>query len=302
MIRLKYSFLISFLFLLDFAKAQEKIATQNTPIWIFTKQYKPLQKRQLEPAIMSLDEYTSSNLINTHARPYIYMVESKRSNGVVLVFGAEHTKDIAHKQFIMMENEWKHFKPTVSMVEGSYFFQLRESQNPVNEKGESGFIGKMAKEYGIDWYTWEPGRDQEIEFLIKNKYLPITIAAFYCLQSYQNKWGTFSKTEQDSVMKDMISKRTYYKGIKGALSSVEQIDSLWKTDYASIDSWRVYKHPHNGWPDGHFKRIATDATSLRDEHMCRSIIELVNKGEKVFISMGSSHAPRVERTLRGMIK
>ncbi len=41
---------------------------------------------------------------------------------------------------------------------------------------------------------------------------------------------------------------------------------------------------------------------VRDVNMCRAIIELVNKGERVFISMGASHAPRIEGTLRGMIQ
>ncbi len=103
-------------------------------------------------------------------------------------------------------------------------------------------------------------------------------------------------------MESLISKRTNYKSLKGIVTSVEQVDSLWKADFPALPSWRVYKHPENGWPEGKLKQIAAETNDVRDVNMCRSILELVNKGERVFISMGSSHAPRIERTLRGMIQ
>ena len=86
------------------------------------------------------------------------------------------------------------------------------------------------------------------------------------------------------------------------MNSLEQFDSLLKADYPNEVSWRNYKHPQNGWPKGILEDITIATNTVRDENMCRSIIELVNKGERVFISMGSSHAPRIEATLRGMIK
>ena len=103
-------------------------------------------------------------------------------------------------------------------------------------------------------------------------------------------------------MQSLIAKRTNYKTLKGVITSVEQFDSLWKADHPDEVSWRSYKHPQNGWPKGVLKEIAEATNAVRDEHMCRSIIELVSEGERVFISMGSSHAPRIEKTLKGMIQ
>ena len=42
---------------------------------------------------MTLNEYTVSGLIDTHARPYVFTVENKSTKGAVLVFGAEHSFD-----------------------------------------------------------------------------------------------------------------------------------------------------------------------------------------------------------------
>lgn len=103
-------------------------------------------------------------------------------------------------------------------------------------------------------------------------------------------------------MQSIIKKLTNYKELKGAVTSVSQFDSIWKADYPNDPSWRSYKHPQNGWPAGALRGIAHATNSVRDENMCRSIIELINKGERVFISMGSSHAPRIEKTLQEMLR
>lgn len=270
-------------------------------IWLPPKKYQPKELTKLEPPIMSLDEYTATGLINTHPRPYIYTIESNKIKGGVLVFGAEHTFDPAHKQLLVMKEHWDKFNPTVAMVEGNLDLIVRWFFNPVKASGEGGYTQKLAKAKGIKIYSWEAGRDAEIDYVLE-KYDPMHIAVFFSLRPYQNKWNQFSKTEQDKKIESLISKRTNYKGLKGLINSAKQVDSLWKADFPSLPSWRTYKHPQNGWPDGIFKHIAEETNMVRDVNMCRSIIELVNKGERVFISMGSSHAPRIEKALQEMLR
>lgn len=274
---------------------------QCNVLWLPPKKYQPKEQVTLEPPIMTLNEYTVTGLINTHARPYVYTVENNKTKGAVLVFGAEHTFDPKHKQLPVMKEHWDNFNPTVAMVEGNLDLILTWFFDPVKASGEGGYTQKLAKEKGIKIYSWEAGRDAEIDHVLK-KFDPMHVAFFYCLRPYHNKWGNFSKSEQDEKMQNLIRKRTNYKTLKGLISSVAQFDSLWKADYPNEVSWRNYVHPQNGWPDGVLKNIAEATNSVRDENMCRSIIELVNKGERVFISMGASHAPRIERTLKGMIK
>jgi hypothetical protein len=270
-------------------------------IWLPPKKYQPKEQVKLEPPVMTLKEYTVTGLIETHPRPYIFTVESKRSNGAVLAFGAEHTFDPNHQQFPVMKANWEKFNPTVAMVEGNLDLILTWFFDPVKASGEGGYTQKMAKAKGIKLYSWEPGRDAEIDHVLQH-FDPKHVAFFYCLRPYHNKWDNFSQREQDKKMQSLINKRTNYKELKGVITSVEQFDSLWKADHPNEVSWRNYKHPQNGWPKGVLEEIAEATNAVRDENMCRSIIELVNKGERVFISMGSSHAPRIERTLKGMIQ
>lgn len=274
---------------------------QCNVLWLPPKKYEPKGQLTLQPPIMTLNEYTVTGLIDTHPRPYVFTLQSKNSKGAVLVFGVEHTFDPAHKQFPVMKENWEKFGPTVAMVEGNLDLIITWFFDPVKASGEGGYTQKLAKAKGIKIYSWEAGSDAEMDFVLK-KFDPKHVAFFYCLRPYHNKWGNFSMSEQDEKMQRLIRKRTNYKRLKGVVTSVAQFDSLWKADHPNEVSWRNYKHPQNGWPKGILEDIAEATNSVRDENMCRSIIELVNKGERVFVSMGSSHAPRIERTLRGMIQ
>ncbi|MBK9728267.1 MAG: hypothetical protein IPO86_09140 [Saprospiraceae bacterium] len=274
---------------------------QCNVLWLPPKKYEPKDQVILQPPVMTLNEYTVTGLIDMHPRPYVFTLQSKNSKGAVMVFGLEHTFDPTNKQLPVMKEYWDKFNPTVAMVEGNLDLMLTWFFNPVKASGEGGYTQKLAKEKRIKLYSWEAGRDAEIDHVLE-KFDPMHVAFFYCLRSYHNKWGDLSKSEQDEKIESLIRKRTNYKALIGAIKSVAQFDSIWKADYPNEVSWRNYKHPRNGWPKGILEEIAEATNTVRDDNMCSSIIELVNKGERVFISMGSSHAPRIERTLMGMIK
>ncbi|HEV7780692.1 MAG TPA: hypothetical protein VGO58_05475 [Chitinophagaceae bacterium] len=255
----------------------------------------------LQPPIMTLEEYTSSGIINTHVRPYFYTIENTRTRGAVLVFGAEHINDPADKQFDQLRTSWKQFNPTVALVEGRLGFLFSWTQDPVKRYGESGLTAKLARKAGIRLYSWDPEREAQVDELLR-VYDPLQVGAFFSLRPYLNKYPNLSKSEQDKMMDKLIRERTDHKGIRGILVSTLQLDSLWKADYPGELNWRTYQHPENGWPEGKLKLMAIRTNDLRDELMCRSVIELVNKGERVFVTMGTSHAPRVEKTLKHMIR
>jgi len=272
-------------------------------IWLPPKIYTPEKSILLNPPVMTLREYTTSGLINKHARPYLYQINSSTSDGAVYVFGAEHNKDPKHPQVAMMDSAWEIFKPTSAMLEGRLGYLITWLHNPIKTKGESGFTAKKAKRKGIPLYTWESDKQYEVNAFIEKGYHPKLVATFFCLRPYINNWGSMSKEDQDKELKSIIESRTKkYNALNGSIHSIAEIDSIWKAENPSIASWRNYKHPQNGWPSGKFEAIAELSSYVRDEHLCKSIIDQVKKGKRVFVTMGASHAVTIERTLRGMIQ
>ncbi len=246
---------------------------------------------------MSLDDYTKSGLINSHLRPYVYQLQAPTGGGAVFVFGADHTNDPSNQQCQQIEEEWRRFQPTVALVEGRLGFLFSWMQDPIRKYGEAGLTAKLAKKNDVPLYSWEPNRETEITYLVQ-RYDSRQVAAFYCLRPYRGNYAGLTSEEANRVMEDMIKERTKYGELKGKIHSVQQIDSLWKVDYPQLMDWRFYNHPTNGWPEGTLSNINVASNQFRDIHMCLSIIELVLKGERVFITMGASHAPRIEQALK----
>lgn len=98
-------------------------------------------------------------------------------------------------------------------------------------------------------------------------------------------------------MQHYIDTRTDVEGLRGLIKNVAQIDSMWQADFPNQKDWRDTSDEF-GWPKGYLADIAGQSNLARNHHMCSAIIEEVNSGKNVFITMGSSHAFRIEKTLK----
>lgn len=265
-------------------------------IWRSPSFYKVEKQKQLDIPIMDMGTYMKKH-VSSHRRPYIYNIKSNKG-GKVIILGIEHNNDGNNPQFDSIRKYWNQFKPTVALVEGRLGFFLKWAHNPIKKYGESGLTSYLAKKNNANLYTWEPTRDDEIELLIQ-KYNAKDLAMFYSLRPFFD----ISKKEREINPKEklqkLINERTDCKHLKGSITTWNEIDSIWKKNFPDLD-WRNYSTNY-GWP-GYLHDIWNSSNLSRDEHMVKSIIELVEKGETVFVTMGSSHAPRIENTLKNAIK
>ncbi|MEN0051442.1 MAG: hypothetical protein AAF806_30535, partial [Bacteroidota bacterium] len=172
-------------------------------------------------------------------------------------------------------------------------------QDPIKELGEGGLVTQLANEKGIKLYSWESRQEQEIEFLIQ-KYTPEEIAMFYSFRPYFSnmRYGTYDDPE--STLQGYLESRTDYPTIRGVFKTWQELDEKWQDDFPNIE-WRDYG-AGKGYPEGYLNEIWNYTNLLRDEHMVNMIIELVNADKKVFVTMGVSHAPRIEHTLRATLE
>ncbi len=104
----------------------------------------------------------------------------------------------------------------------------------------------------------------------------------------------------EKKLQGYLESRTDYKHIRGVYQSWEELDSIWDKDFPEIE-WRNYSD-ENGWPKGYLYDLWNSSNLSRDYHLVQIIFELVKKGETVFVTVGASHAPRIEKTLRATIK
>ena len=259
--------------------------------WLKANPYHEYEEIELETPVMTGEDY--NRLIKTHARPYIVSLET--NEGGLLLYGAEHTKDPKNKQIEDIQERFEKFRPSVVLVEGRMGFFYGGIEDSIKKFGENGLLYFLAKQEKITAYTWETSLDSEVASVLK-KHEPKRVALFYILRPYFGNLRHGKPTDPDAKVAGTLSRRTKIKGLEDTFSSVKDIDDLWMKDFKGKPDWRDTSDEY-GLPC-YLKTIAADSNAARDEHFARIIIDLVRKGERVFAMAGSSHAVKLDKTLR----
>lgn len=265
-------------------------------MWKSPNYYKVEKSIELKEPIM--DMMTYGEIVSTHRRPYCYLLNSS-SGGKVYILGIEHSRDKHHPQLDTIKHFWKEAKPTVALIEGRLGFLFTWFQDPVERYGEGGLVSQLSKQNGVDLFTWEPTKEDEIKLMLKD-YTAEQLAVFYSFRPYFSNMRHGKPDNPEEKLQNYLDSRTDNDHLRGTFTSWEELDSLWENQFPAIE-WRDYSDAF-GWPEGYLSEIANASNLARDFHMVQSILDLVEKGETVFVTMGSSHAPRIEKVLKAHIK
>ncbi|MGD8402925.1 MAG: hypothetical protein PVJ21_04655 [Anaerolineales bacterium] len=268
------------------------LAFASTLFWRSPGYYTNYGTIEIAVPLLTSEKYDA--LVDTHPRPYIVEFETQ-NDGALLFYGSEHTQNPDDPQISDIQSHWDAFQPTVALVESRLGFFIQGLQNPVKEFGEMGWAFSLARKDNVPVYTWEIPREREIQYALE-KYPKEQVALFYTLRPYFSNFRYGKPDDPDAVAWDYIRERSDYPGIENVISSVEQIDAIWQRDFPDEADWRDTSDQF-GLP-GYLGEIAARTNEARDEHFVRVIIDLVQKGERVFAIAGSSHAVKLEPALR----
>ena len=271
------------------------LAFASTLFWRSPSYYTGYSPIELASPILTDEEY--GMLVDTHPRPYIVEIDTQ-NGGALLLYGSEHTQDPDDPQIADIQNRWSAFHPTVALVESRLGFFIQGFQNPVVEYGEMGWAITLARKDNVPVYTWEVPREREIQSVLE-EFSKEQVALFYILRPYFGNLRFGKPDAPDAVAERYIRERSDYPGIENMITSVEQIDAIWKRDFPDEADWRDTSDQF-GLP-GYLAEIAARSNQARDEHFVRVIIDLVQNGERVFAIAGSSHAVKLEPALRATL-
>lgn len=265
-------------------------------LWVLAPQYTVQNPVRLEVPVMDMKAY--EDIWDTHRRPYVYSLKSK-NGGVVYIVGIEHTKDKNHPDLDTLSSVWNKSNPDVALVEGRVGNLFTWFQDPVEELGEGGLTSYLAYKNGVELYSWEPKKEDEVSSLIK-KYPVEELAMFYSFRPYFSNIRYGVPADPEGKLQEYLESRTDTDLLRGVFPSWKELDEKWKRDFPDYD-WRNYSSG-NGYPEGYMHDIWNSSNNARDQHMIQMIIEFVSQGKSVFVTMGSSHAPRIEQTLITALK
>lgn len=259
--------------------------------WKRLPEYTLTEPIELAVPLMTPAEY--GEVIETHPRPYV--VEVSSGAGAALIYGAEHTKNPEDPQIADITERWGEFKPTVALCESRLGILFPGLMNPVQTFSEPGAVHALARRAGIPTYTWEPSIEGRMEYLLALPYSKEQVALRVILGPYFSNRRHGKPDNPEGMVAEAVKKRGNWPGIEGVFADVAAVDAAWQKYFPDGPDWREVSDQY-GLP-GFLAEL--DDNPARDEHFVRVVIDLVQRGERVFAVAGLSHAVKLEPALRG---
>jgi hypothetical protein len=249
----------------------------------------PQRRAQLAERLRTPEEHDA--VVRRFGKPYVVQLSSGK--GSLFFFGVRHTSDPNDPQMVRLRKEWESFHPTVALHEGrsrgSFHSALLAALGKRSNEAEE--LHRLATRDGVTIFTLEPSYEAEVAALLK-RWKPEQVALYMTLRGY---WSEAAGKADESLAEHLRSKRTATAALRGTLETVDNIDRLWRRDFANSGDWRT----RTAEPEGSYlESIAKDSRQVRGEHMVQTLVDLTKKGERVFAVVGSGNVIRTEWALR----
>lgn len=227
-----------------------------------------------------------------------YVLTIKNRTGLLEYVGAKHTSDAAEPQLTEIESRWAAVKPTVALCEGRARMYRYASRNRTGKLSESELTRILANQSGIPLYTLEPTYQSEVQGLLEH-FEPKLVATYMTIRVYCSEADRTLEKRQDGLALGLLRKRTDVAGLRGTLSSVEELDEYWNQTFPDEPDWWTLSNTES---TPRLKAVGDRSRQIRGEHMVQSLVELVNRGHRVFAVVGASHVIRQEPVLRKLLE
>jgi hypothetical protein len=222
---------------------------------------------------------------------------STRAGGVLLYYGAAHSRDPQHPQFAEIEARWKGLKPTVAFYEGPARPIADSATDTIMRFGESGYVRWLARRDGARVERLEPEVQSEVAYLLED-FPPEQVKLFFVLRETSRLREAERMTEQElsTAITALLARAAALKGIDQVITSVEELQNAYRKYWSEPANW--WQAPSR-WFDptpadvgGIFTNSVNMASShFRNLHMYRILAREALGGERVFAVVGSNHVP-----------
>ncbi|MDB4778098.1 hypothetical protein OAG68_01450 [bacterium] len=274
------------------------LAAWVTLTWILTRP--PNYDPSIDVGPVVLRSWPEHNAIYKQTTfPYVLSVDA--APGALEYIGAKHTSDATAPQLTEIEQRWAAFKPTVALCEGrsrAYRFASRPQSGQLSE---SDLTRILANRHGVPLYTLEPTYEAEVTSLLKH-FEPKLVATYMTLRVYSaesSRSANTPKATQDALASTLLRKRVNVKGLRDTFTSIAELDAYWNSNFPEEPDWRTL-------PDTEHTPLLVEvgnvSRQVRGENMVRTLVELVNQGERVLAVVGASHVIRQEPMLKQVLQ
>jgi hypothetical protein len=258
---------------------------------IGSNQYR--RNRAMPPSrhILSFAEYAAIR----HPTPY--PVEAGRDGSRLLLLGLHHTTDPADPIFDHIDTAFSRLAPTFALHEGTPPAVEPEREIAIRRHGEAGLVRHLAARAGIDTASMDIPLADEASMLHRKigqgnalVFLVVRQLASYNRKTLRMEFGAYF-----GEFFETIAPGLQLAAIDWPMIEAEHARLLGRPLVAG----QVTGHETNPMLDDlPTQRIARWSNRRRDEHMLRLLLEALRRYQRVFATVGVTHAVMLEPALR----
>lgn len=234
----------------------------------------------------------------------------------LLYLAADHTQDLNHPQFEVLDRRFKEFKPDFILYEGGESNYRYKNEQEAKTRGEKGFFIFLAQQLDIPMASADITEEEWVEGFKRLGYSNEDIAMYdvvrhvYATAEHIRSNASLSNEQKTKALKEWEGriKEDYFgylheEGYRDSIPLLPRTDGQpWTQELIEAEIKRVSGSNLNinlNRKDSDFLwRMFRDENIFRDQYIVRKIVEGVQKYDRVMVVMGSAHPLREEAALR----
>ena len=246
-------------------------------------------------SILTFAEYAAIR----HATPYV--VDAARGRSRLVLFGGQHSSDPAHPLFDRIEAAFAKLSPAFALHEGTPPDVETDREMAIRRHGEAGLVRHLAARAGIDTASMDIPLAEEARLLRREiaQGEALVFLVVRQLASFNRKTARMDFDGYFGEFFDRIAPGLELMAIDWSLIEAEHVRVLGRPLSArrvtAIETDPMYD-------DLPTQRISRLSNRLRDEHMLRRLIAALAEYERVFATVGVTHAVMLEPALLAAVE
>jgi len=239
--------------------------------------------------ILSFAEYAAIR----HSTPYVVDV---RRGGRLLLFGARHSSDPADPMFDQIEAAFSELSPAFALHEGTPPAVEADREIAIRRHGEAGLVRHLAARAGIDTASMDIPLAEEARLLRREVAQgdALVFLVVRQLASYNRKTAKMDFDSYFGEFFERIAPALELAAIDWPLIDAEHARMLGRPLSARTVTAIETDPMHDDLPT---QRISRLSNRLRDEYMLGRLVCALGAHERVFATVGVSHAVMLEPAL-----
>jgi hypothetical protein len=255
--------------------------------------------------VMTWDEYKNVK----HRTPFILEFQSPK--GHLLYFGAAHTNDPKHLQFVQLPACWEKFNPEIALLEGGVpkLPSDADASSAIAQSGELGLVAFLSRQSNTKAAPLESSIDVQAAALAKT-YSKSEIKMYLTLRQLQQ----VKRENNPAIAGDWNGWANWWLGPMGFFNFVPSVKDVPPHNANELNAMARAHFPMlNAWHeigDDQFdprfstsitQRITRSLSEHRESEMIQTILKEAAGGKRVFVVAGASHTVVQEKALANVL-